>query len=264
MQFNQIITRQKIGVTLVLFVVILQARAYDFEDNGIFYNITAKNTVEVTCNTDTLDGYSGTVIIPKTIRFADKKYKVIRIGNFTFFRCKKLDSVIIPEGVTSIGNAAFGNSSIISVIIPTSVRSIERFSFVLCENLESIVIPDRVKRLEDATFAGCSSLVSVTIPNSISYIGNVVFFQCPKLEFITIPKNISKDGTFGSCSVFLDCENLKRIQVFWKNPPKVGAAFNQFNMSQCTLLIPKGSKSKYMNTEVWRDFGIIDEYNTQK
>ena len=253
-------TKQKIGIIFMLFVGILQARAYDFEVNGFFFNITSKNTVEVTHNTDTFNSYSGNVVLPKTISHADKKYKVTRIGNFAFIDCKELDTVIIPEGVTSIGNTAFGNSSVKSIVIPKNVKSIERFAFSHCKNLEFIVIPDGVKRLEDGTFAGCINLVSVTIPNSVNYIGNVVFFQCVKLEFIIIPKGIAKSGTFGSCSVFLQNESLKRIKISWKNPPKVIAVFNELNISQCTLLVPKGSKLKYMNAEVWKEFGIIEEY----
>ena len=256
--------RGKIIIIFILFVSVLQVRAYDFEVNGIFYNITAKNKVEVTHNTDTFNSYSGSIIIPQTIRYADKKYKVVRIGNIAFIDCKKLDSVIIPQGVTSIGNTAFGNSSVRLVVIPASVKSIEKYAFTLCENLESIIIPDGVKRLEDATFAGCGSLVSVTIPNSVSYVGNAVFFQCKKMEFITIPKNIVKSGIFGSCSIFLQSESLKHIKVAWKNPPKVFAAFNGFNIIQCTLYIPEGSRLNYMKAEGWKDFGTIEEYNVRR
>jgi len=239
----------------------LKARAYDFEVNKIYYNITAKNEVEVTYGTDTLNSYSGKIVIPRTIQYAGKKYNVTRIGNFTFVQCENLDAVIIPNSVTSIGNTAFGSSSISSIVIPTNVKIIEQFAFALCQNLTSIVIPEGVKRIEDATFAGCSSLVSVTIPNSVSYIGNVAFFQCKKLEYISIPKNISD---FESCSLFLQCESLKHIKVPWNIPPKVNVTFNEMNIGQCTLLVPKGCKLNYLQAEVWKDFGTIEEYSIRK
>ena len=261
MTYNQKIIRQKAGIAFILFVIVLKVQAYDFEVNGIYYNITAKNEVEVTHGTDTFNTYSGKIVIPRTIQNGSKKYNVTRVGSCAFIDCKNLNSVIIPNGVTSIGYAAFGDSGISFITISNSVKIIGPHAFALCQNLTSIVIPEGVKRIENAVFSGCSNLVSVTLPNSVSYIGNVVFFQCKKLEYIAIPKNISD---FESCSLFLQCESLKHIKVPWNIPPKVIVTFNEMNISQCTLLVPKGCKLNYLQAEVWKDFGTIEEYNTRK
>ena len=56
-----------------------------------------------------------------------------------------LGSIIIPDGVTSIGDEAFlGCSSLKSIVIPDSVTSIGERAFKSCESLESIVIPGTV------------------------------------------------------------------------------------------------------------------------
>ena len=72
------------------------------------------------------------------------------------------ENTIIPNGVTSIGEAAFsGHSSLESIIIPDSVTSIGSGAFSGCSSLTSIVIPDSVTAIYDGTFSRCSSLTTV-------------------------------------------------------------------------------------------------------
>ena len=73
--------------------------------------------------------------------------------------------LIIPDGVTSIGNSAFrGCSGLTSITIPDSVTSIGNSAFSGCSGLTSITIPDSVTRIGESAFYGCSSLESITIP----------------------------------------------------------------------------------------------------
>ena len=71
----------------------------------------------------------------------------------------KITSVVIPEGVTSIGvDAFYGCSSLTSVVIPEGVTSIGVDAFYRCSSLTSVVIPKGVTSIGLCTFAGCSSL----------------------------------------------------------------------------------------------------------
>ena len=111
--------------------------------------------------------------------------------------------VVIPDGVTSIGNRAFDNRwKITSVTIPNSVTSIGNSAFDGCSGITSINIPNGVTSIGDRAFGSCSGLTSITIPNSVTSIGEYAFLCCSGLTSITLPNNVTSFGvgTFAGCS----------------------------------------------------------------
>ena len=125
------------------------ATAYDFVSDGIYYNITGRNTVEVTCDVPYSDCYGGCVYIPCYVAFNDMIYEVTRIGDSAFAYCKDLESVSIPPSVVEIGASAFNFcSSLTSVILPESMCRIGNMAFTACTNLSTVhclaVIPPRI------------------------------------------------------------------------------------------------------------------------
>ncbi|MBQ4450352.1 MAG: leucine-rich repeat protein [Prevotella sp.] len=107
----------------------------------------------------------------------------------------RIKKVVIEDGVTSIGNHAFGNcSSAISIAIPNTVASIGDYAFSHCSGLTSITIPESVKSIGDGAFSGCSELTSITIPSSVTSIGSYAFLECSLLAEITIPNSVKSIG----------------------------------------------------------------------
>ena len=94
----------------------------------------------------------------KVVRFRnDFVDKVVIPGGVTaigqnVFRFKNISSIIIPEGVTIIDSYAFADSKIKTIVFPNSLLEIGFNSFKKCENLESIVIPDGVKIINKFAF----------------------------------------------------------------------------------------------------------------
>ena len=149
----------------------------------------------------------------------DSKYKiqtivigegVTSIGARAFYHCDSLTSVSIPKSVTRIGNDAFAFcNSLTDVIIPDSVTIIGDGAFNGCSSLTSMTIPKGVTGIGASAFNGCIRLTSVTIPNSVSIIGRSAFCYCTGLTSIRIPKsvNIIEEGAFEFCT------GIKEIQV---------------------------------------------------
>ena len=203
----------------------------EFTYGDFNYKITEDACIYIT-------GYTGTdtdVVIPSMIG-----YKVTAIGNNAFAFNKNIETVTIPEGVTSIGYEAFYCSSLTSIIIPDSVTSIGSNAFGNCSSLTSITIPDSVTSIGTAAFSFCTSLVSITIPDSVTSIGGSAFYWCTSLTSITIPDSVTSIGN----SVFYGCTSLISISVDTGNAYYTSSDGILFNKSKTHLIqYPAGKKA---------------------
>ncbi len=146
-------------------------------------------------------GNGGDVVIPKG---------VTSIGDYAFLGCKKLTSIYIPEGVTSIGDSAFrGCEKLTSVNIPEGVTSIGDYAFSWCKSLTSVNIPESVTSIGDSAFSSCKSLTSVNIPKGVTSIGDSAFSWCKSLTSINIPEAVTSIGD----SAFWNCSSLTSINL---------------------------------------------------
>lgn len=209
------------------------AKAYDFKQNGICYNILSvkDKTVEIT---DDPDKYIGAIKIEETVDFEGTTYTVIGVGVGAFHNCQGLTSVVLPETITSIGESAFSVSHELTKLeIPKSVTYIGQFAFHYCDNLKSAVIPPGVTFLYPCTFenctnlesitlpielasiglecfSGCKSLTEINLPDSLRHIDDMAFANCNGIKMLAIPENVYFIGefAFGSCEA-LECLEIK-------------------------------------------------------
>ena len=137
------------------------------------------------------NGASTDVVIPETIRGVP----VTRIGanSFLFARIgKKINSIILPSGLKSIGNDAFGAQKFTNIVLPEGLESIEEAAFLSCENLKEIILPDSLTSLGRAAFKQCTSLSKVELSAGLKVIPNDAFSAGPGNASIT--EAIFKNG----------------------------------------------------------------------
>lgn len=139
------------------------------------------------------------------------------IGKEAFNGCKKLNDIILPDSVTSIGENAFqytglyyewfdGNEDVL--YINNHLISVYQGTANECN------IKSGTKTIADSAFFACGSLPGITIPDSVTSIGNRAFKDCNSLKSITIPKRVT---TIGNCA-FYTCYDLQSIEVDSGNP----------------------------------------------
>ena len=117
-----------------------------------------------------LECLSPTFIYEDDVLFNKDKSEIVS------FRNQKIESYIIPDSVTKIGDYAFFRcSSLSDIVIPNSVTDIGDFAFSYCSSLNNIVIPNNVTNIGKGAFSGCISLTYIVIPDSVTDIGECAF-----------------------------------------------------------------------------------------
>ena len=157
-----------------------------------------------------------------------------------------MESVVVEEGVTSIGRGAFSRHSALKTVqVPASVSDIDLGAFNECNSLQSITvvagnstylsengilfnkdktvllkypaektggvysIPNTVSEIATAAFAKCSQLGNVRFPNGLKTIGNLAFLNCSGLTSITIPDSVTQIGA----TAFSSCTGLRQVTI---------------------------------------------------
>ena len=205
--------------------------AFALNSDGLSYSVTGIGTC-----TDT------DIVIPSEYN----GLPVASIGNWAFYSCESLTSVVIPDSVTSIGDRAFEYCpSLESIEIPDSVTSIGSHAFQYCHSLTNIDISDSITSIGKFAFDYCTSLKSINvdtknkyyksidgnlytkdgktliqyaigkeatcfaIPNSVTSIGGYAFDGCTSLTSIEIPNSVTSIGE----GAFVDCTSLVSIEI---------------------------------------------------
>ena len=146
---------------------------------------------------------------------------VTSIGNYAFSYCTSLTGIWVDEGNSHYFSDASGvlfnkDKTVLaqcpgafsgSYAIPDGVTSINDAAFVNCESLTSVTIPDGVTNIGYEVFAGCTSLANMVLPNGVTRIGAEAFDWCTSMKSITIPDGVTSIGY----DAFSNCKSLTNV-----------------------------------------------------
>lgn len=219
-----------------------------FVANGVAYIVSGigddGNTVKVTyqkTDNDKTDnssitaanktGYSGDVVVPNSVSYQGISFDVTALDEKCFYSASNLESVVLPEGITTIPAYAFNSCNNLNHIdIPSSVKEIATYAFIYCSKLEqvdlpvglttlgirsfqstgisSINLPEGVTEIPQYCFYG-TPLTSVILGDGITSLGSNCFQSCSKLQSVKLPAHIK---TLPS-SIFYGCSSLSEIVI---------------------------------------------------
>lgn len=172
-------------VIFIFFLLLFCACTTTFKVDGISYMLTSQKTVEVIKDIDG-EKYTGTIIIPDTVRYGKRIFTVTGIGKQSFAFSNGLHEIKLPKSLKFIHNSAFQQ----------------------CRNMRLHEIPNQVIHIGDYAFKECNAL-KCNLPDSLEYIGEEAFEMCENLQFSEIPVTVKTVGR----GAFRKCEKLKRIHI---------------------------------------------------
>ncbi len=156
------------------------------------------------------------ILIPTTYN----DLPVVSVEASAFLNNTAITSVVLPDGITSIGENAFnGCESLTSVTFGknSQLSSIGPGAFNYCYSLESITIPESVTNIGSDAFYYCCGLRSVTFGENsqLTSIGDYAFLGCYSIESITIPASVTSIGerAFVECYRLVEVWNLSKLNI---------------------------------------------------
>ncbi|MDO5296461.1 MAG: leucine-rich repeat domain-containing protein [bacterium] len=203
-------------IIILLSIAAYRTIAVKYTSNDIVYNGYFGHTVIGTTNKN--PGQYIFEVLGPSIKKEPKHFKIrpgttainndISIYNCGIFLAAY--SIELPEGLATIGSAAFKNTEgLKSIVIPNSVTFIDSKAFQGCTELESITLSNSLTAIPDQCFTWCKSLESIAIPASVNKIGAGSFEKCHSLKSITIPNSVS----YIAGNVFAECSNLSQVTL---------------------------------------------------
>ena len=230
------------------------------------YSDDSKVAMVIRDNYSTLEN----ITVPASITVGGTEYPVKAIGGYAFGvdwdqkKSSVLKSVMLPEGITSLGiwsfarakienlnlpstlnyiyGEAFNNSDLTSVVIPENVERVSNFAFLSSKNLKSVVISEGVQQLGYGAFTSCTNLESLELPSTLKLMDNNLVDGCYNLAKVV--SNMTEP---------LEISNYVFGRENWNG--------NDYTFVKCpaTLYVPAGTKSKYQKISGWMQFADIVE-----
>ena len=158
-----------------------------------------------------------------TLKFCQSNFVVNSSGNIVGYTGSSTN-VVVPEKVlvpgyggllveqpSVVGNEAFrGNTTIVSVTLPSGNTDIYEYTFAGCTSLTTVNFNSNVTHIHDGAFAGCTSMTSFVFESSISII-EYEAFAGSGLTDLVVPATVTVSGR-----AFADCLSLRTVEFYGK------------------------------------------------
>lgn len=119
----------------------------------------------------------------------------------------------VREGTRIIGEYAFDNLVLESVILPEGVVMIGEGAFVECISLRRVELPDSLLIIGDDAFYRCRALEEIDLPPHLYAIGPSAFVDCWQLNAIDIPETVRYIGSEAFCNTGLKEVWLRTLEL---------------------------------------------------
>lgn len=218
---------------VAVYMLGLAAEGQEVEFNGLVYTLNpTTKTAKLYQQWNLMDSPPEEITIEPYVTYEGEEYTVTEIGPGAFFYCELIKRINLPETIKKIGEMAFYQSGIETMVIPNSVDTIQQSAFGFCLNLKYCKLPESMTVFPPGLFWDCISLESIEIPNSVtrfveenpipteqdwgffddpnfSVIPGLSFFGCENLKQVFLPKNLTNIPQ----STFQGCSNLRHIEI---------------------------------------------------
>lgn len=123
------------------------------------------------------------------------------IGDYAFANAgvnTSLEQIVLPDSVTSIGEAAFIFSAVQNIQLSSGLTEIPKEAFESCD-LTEITLPAGIRTVGQYAFGGCENLTSITLNDGLTTLGFGAFAYCNNVESVYIPASVTSidDWAFG-------------------------------------------------------------------
>lgn len=212
-------------------------------DTGLSWSLTKAGTLTIS-GSGAMPDFGGITDQPwspysSQIRTVVIGEGVTSIGSCAFWKCGVLN-VSIPASVTTIGNYAFRESSIISVEIPSGVKTIGSDAFHGCANLSSVAFSEGLEAIGERAFQSCAGLTSINLPATIGEVGAGAFWQCSELQTAAFAPG-SGQVKLGD-NLFTQCYRLMGVTLP-QSIDRIGEGMFQNCLMLPGVEIPQGAES---------------------
>ena len=133
----------------------------------------------------------------ETLIFSGKRERIGRIlsfiGSMPDGSLQPLREVVFPEGLISIEEDAFSNTSLRTLNFPSTLVNIDANAFSHCALLTSVNLPKSLRTIGEYAFRGCSSLFSVELPQGVERIGEEAF-RGTSIKNLNVPASVKEAG----------------------------------------------------------------------